>query len=410
MEKNFFFYSVCLVFISGFSLLTSNFSYGYFSFSNDILVEKLTEDGFENVSVSELQASVIISYENRIFRSEPEAAAYVIKTASTFFNKQKKIVLVPLLRKVPVLCIIYRPLNDSLVYSVKSSEEIEVSMNVEPYWSKIKNTPAGNSSNFKIDAVISPQIKMRFGNFDKIAESQINLAPKIKTILSNGFELSAEAIFPLHNDLDNAGDYIRPGIITLNQLLKLPFNSYASFTAGYFSSKRYGVDLDVQNFLFNGKISSGLSIGYTKMAFFDKGIWYYTNDHLVTYTAFTSYRLNSLDLNFKLSFGKFLQQDKGFRLEVNRQFGETELGFFCSKTSLSNNGGFYFSIPIFPSKYWKIKTVRVRPAETFSWEYRYKTIDEDLRNYDTGNRIDNMMKKFNPDYFKKQLIIFLKNF
>lgn len=374
------------------------------------VTSNLINFGFENVIVKEIKNSLIVSYENRIYRNESEGCAEVVKVVSSILTSPKNIVLIPKLRGIPIITIkIPVAVLNQLIVSGKSDfSNIDVSMDTDIYSNQIEKSKSENSSKLKVDVIVHPQVKARFGNFEKIGETQINLAPELKSSLWKGMSFSSQIVFPLHNELDSIGDYVRPGLVTVNQLIRLPFNSFASGTLGYFSDKRYGADLEIKNYLLNGKVSLGFNFGYTGMAFYQKGIWHYSNETTVTSLASASYRYAPLDLSLKISYGRYLQKDKGVRLEINRQFGETEIGFFCSRTSLSNNGGFYFSIPLFPAKFWKIKTVRVRPAESFPWEYRYKTIDDDLRTYDTGNRIDVMIKNFNPDFFKKQLIIYLK--
>ncbi len=365
----------------------------------------LTHDGFENVIVSIDSLNIIASYENRIYRNESEAAAIVINILRTFFKSNKNLILIPQFRKIPMLCII---ISDFTSKSI-SSEQIEVSMDTQFYSERIKNISYSNSSKYKTDIIISPQLKARFGNYDKIAETQINIAPEIRSSLWKGMSFSGQVILPLYNELDSIGNYIRPGLVTVNQLVRLPFNTFASGTLGYFTENRLGVDLEIKKFSFNGRVSASANIGYTGYAFFDNGTWYYSDEKKITYMTSVSYRNPQFDLNFKVSYGKFLNDNNGWRFDVSRQFGETEIGFFGIRTNFGNNAGFNFSVPIFPSKYWKIKSVRVRPAESFPWEYRYKFLT-DARTYNTGNRIENMTGKFNPDFFKKELMNTLKRY
>jgi hypothetical protein len=65
-----------------------------------------------------------------------------------------------------------------------------------------------------------------------------------------------------------------------------------------------------------------------------------------------SYRLNIYDLTVGVTGGRFISEDKSIRLDVSRKFGEISIGFFATKTLNGEaNGGFNFSIPLFPSKY-----------------------------------------------------------
>ena len=95
--------------------------------------------------------------------------------------------------------------------------------------------------------------------------------------------------------------------------------------------------------------------------------------------------------------------DNSIRFDINREFGEVEIGFFAvrSKSGVSN-GGINISIPIFPSKYWKPDFLRVRPAEYFTWSYLVRSNTPDLigLRYNTGNRLNIFMKKLIPSFIK----------
>jgi hypothetical protein len=385
--------------------------YGKTNDTTAMIYSSLEIEGFENITVSISERTTLISYENRIYRSEAEGAAQVIKIIFQYLKEDKSLVLIPKFRNIPMITIKIPFTILEEIENKKGSENltdrIEVSMNVESYYEQITKIASKNSTKFKADIIVSPQMKARFGNFDKIAETQINIAPELRTSLWKGMSFSAQAILPLHNELDSLGNYVRPGLVTVNQLVRLPFNTFASGTLGYFTENRLGVDLEIKSFFLEGKFSLGASLGYTQETFYSKDTWYYSDKKNFTHLTSASYRNPQLDLNFKVSYGKFLMQDKGWRFDIARQFGETEIGFYGTRTNFGNNAGFNFSIPIFPSKYWKIKSVRIRPTESFPWEYRYKFF-EDARTYNSGNRIDNLTKKFNPDFFKKELILYLK--
>ena len=88
------------------------------------------------------------------------------------------------------------------------------------------------------------------------------------------------------------------------------------------------------------------------------------------------------------------------RFDLLRRFGEVEIGFFALKTGRGRNGGFNFSIPIFPPRYLPTGRIRISPAQAFPWEYHYKGLPLGGIQYNTGNDLDAFMKRLNPDYIK----------
>jgi hypothetical protein len=176
---------------------------------------------------------------------------------------------------------------------------------------------------------------------------------------------------------------------------------------GYFTQQRYGFDLEIKKYLINGKASLGANAGYTGHASYLKGAWYYSSIDVLTTLVDAEYRVSQFDLMMRATYGKFLYQDRGGRLDIFRQFGELDIGFFVSKTQIGTNGGFNFAIPIFPPKYMPTGSLRIRPAPYFPWEYRYWGIWEGGASgyrYKTGNRLDDFMKRINPDYVKNQFL------
>ena len=148
---------------------------------------------------------------------------------------------------------------------------------------------------------------------------------------------------------------------------------------------------------------SGANLGYTGFAEYRKGIFYYADLDALTPLFYAEYRMRKYDLGLRATYGRFLHEDTGVRFDLLRQFGEVEIGFFALKTERGSDGGFNFSIPIFPSKYLPTGRIRISPAQAFPWEYRYRGLPRGGRRYNTGNRIDAFLKRLNPDYIKNQI-------
>jgi hypothetical protein len=388
------------------------------AFDEDSLAEQiksgLAEKGFEDVRVVLEGGRVIVTSKSKTYQDGVEATrevmASLLSGAKEKLNGRQKtnVTLISQRRKIPIVAISI-PENEylSLLNSRSPGRElitnVDVSLNVGSAWKRTRKVRKAKSSLWKLDIIIHPQFKANFGDYSDPVKAQVNLAPRMTTTLWKGMSISAQVIIPLYNELGELGEYWRPGFLTLNQTLRLPLDTFASATLGYFTQDRYGGDLEVRKYFADGRFSIGANAGYTGFASYLKGVWYYTNiDHL-TGCIDARYRISRFNLSLGATYGRFLYKDEGWRFDVFRRFGETGIGFFALKTRGATNGGFSLSIPIFPSRYLPAGRIRVSPAKEFQWEYRYKTLPKKGIQYNTGNRIDDFMKGFEPSYVKNQM-------
>ncbi|MGH7451164.1 MAG: YjbH domain-containing protein [bacterium] len=378
----------------------------------DSLKSQLIQKGFENVAVIWADKNVTVTYENRIYRHEVRGIQEVLWLALPLAKEATAITLIPQNRKIPLGAITVPVKGRQTLSNGHSSNEdfaaaMHVTLDVDSIWGKIKAIPQANSSSGKFEIVIHPQFIAQFGNYDDPVKSQINLVPEINAFLWKGMSLSAQLIIPLQNELEEEGNDWRPGLLTLSQTFRLPRNYFLAATMGYFTRQRYGFDLEIKKYLIDGKASLGANVGYTGHASYLKGAWYYSTIDILTALVDAEYRVSPFDLIMRATYGKFLYQDRGGRLDVLRQFGELDIGFFVSKTQIGTNGGFNFAIPLFPPKYLPTGSLRIRPASYFPWEYRYWGIWESGASgyrYKTGNRLNDFMQRINPDYVKNQFL------
>jgi hypothetical protein len=374
----------------------------------------LSRHGFENVAVLPDGIELIVTYENRIYRYEVRAIREVLQLVAKQVSHPMSLVLIPQNRGIPITAVmadsnVCRSFIEGKGGEVGILRGIEVTLNVEPYWRKLKNQPRMNSSAMKCDVFVHPQFNVQFGNVYDAIESQINVAPAASTSLWKGMSLSAQWIFPIQNELGYEGDYGRPGLLTLNQTFRLPSSTFLSGTVGYFSEHRYGGDLEVKKFWMNGRWAATVNAGFTGFAAYLKRVWYYSDDTACTYLITGEYRFSKFDFIMKAGYGKFLYGDKGWRFDVFRQFGEAGVGFFAIRTDAGKNGGFTLSIPIFPSKRLHPGRIRVSPALDFPWSYRYKGLATYGIQYETRNSVDGFMKNLNPDFVENQFSTALSN-
>ncbi|MBD3181281.1 LysM peptidoglycan-binding domain-containing protein [Candidatus Poribacteria bacterium] len=367
----------------------------------------LAEHGFENVSVASEGDFISITYENRIYRHETKAIEEVLNISAPFIDKQKNILIIPQNRGIPLVSVIKSTVSPPLytIASKNKSNSPGFTASIETHTESMKKygNPKLNSPAFMLDITIEPQFKAHFGSHRESIATQFNLAPTADLNLWKGMSILGQMIIPIQNEFGEEDDYWRPGILAANQILRLPFKTFVSTTAGYFTENRYGIDMEIRKYFFNGSLYLGADGGYTGYASYFKGNWQWEDVDLLTGTANAGFRLSPFDLVLTAKYGKYLEADTGWRFEMLRQFGELDLGFFAIKTDIGFNGGFTISIPLFPPRYIPTGPIRFGPSKNFSWEYRYRRTTKEAIEYKTGNSIDNFIEHLNPAYVENQL-------
>lgn len=460
-------YAICTIL---FLLSSHTFSAGL----SDNLEKLLVRAGFENVAILEFNNDLIITYENRIYRYEMDALAAVMGIASkkiissnedleslekaiqslkekieaeearlipdtsSGINDQnnsrqdgrekleyldvkdyQNIILLPSNRGVPVVAVTipfqsWKAFSDEKINGEILAEEIDISFDTDDVWWLLKGEKKNNRSYLKLDLVVYPLVKTELDKYDDPYRIQFSLAPSLETSLGQGSLIRLQYLIPvIYNEFDVGlpQDKFRPGLMNLNQTLRLPQSFFVSTTIGIFSDNRYGIDIEVRKYLLNGILSLGINSGFTGNIRFYDGSYDISILEELTYFFDTEVRIPVYNLSMAVQYGQYINQDKGFRFDIARQFGEFDIGFFVEKSSSDlvgnlTTGGFYFAVPLWPSEYSDPGFIRIRPSEQFHWEYNATHfIYFQQKRYKTGNDVDHFLKRLQPDniktYFKK---------
>lgn len=373
---------------------------------------ELVSAGFENVFVTSVDSNLVVGYENRRFRFEPRGCSEVMRILDENENHDLPVLLILYRHQVPMLFIeyesnLYLDFVSGKIPSDEFLEKMKVSAD-HPVFEKFK-APRKNKSQFKADIAVGPQVKAQFGNFDRPVQANINLVPELNSLLAKGLSLKTQMILPVYNNYlipEQAETEVRPGILALNQVIRLEDKVFFNASAGFFTQDRAGIDLELKKYFGDGKFAIGLNTGYTVYhAFVPKQIEYFEDDSYFTGLFTAEYRFSTYDLTTRVQAGNFLYNDIAVRFDLLRQFGEVNIGFFGSVSESSEvNGGFNFAIPLPPGKYMKFRYMRLRQTKYFSWEYRAKGFVKSAGTYDTGNELYDVMLEYNPVFFKKRLI------
>lgn len=381
---------------------------------NDSLKSWLELSGFENIQTGSLHDTLLISYENRIFRYEAEAIAYLLNEMP--LSDVPAIVLLPKYQNTPMLSINID--NASFQQYRKGNIELTAFIERMKFYLKTdyfdlalhKNKPI-NPSLFKVDISVEPKLSMQLGNYDRPIQLLAELGPNVNIQLAKGLSFNAQFLIPLFNNLKSMeGVNIRTGIMTLSQNLRLPDDFFITATAGTFSYNRLGVDFKTKKYFLNGQLAIYTQMGYSSWTEISDTYEsrYYDRDHYFIGRLGAEYRLKKYDLITSVSYGTFLYQDKGWLFDLFRQFGETIIGFRGILNTETYNAGFYVAVPLLPKKYSKINKLRIRPASDFNWGYNFRGQTYAGKIYSTGNNMINRSREFNPHFIRNQLKLMMQ--
>lgn len=372
-------------------------------------VEELVEHGFENVRWTENEDEYIYTIENNVYKAEGvgiSKAIDIIQKHGLPTNKRCKVIVTHL--EVPELSLTYHPIrNDSTVMGNKTGWQ--TSYEIGQSWDSIKKEKAKNSSRFKVDILIYPQLSFKNLIITQIYQVLFTLNPAVEISLWPGMKLTGQLIVPIYNDgYGYLQDKVHPGFITLSQRFRLPFNIKGMATVGYFSADRYGADLQLfypfkdERFSLEGRIGS-VAIGY-----WNGFNLHYDTEFSTTWSLGANFYWPRYNTSFSLKGEKYLMGERGVKFEMIRHFRYASVGFYAQKAKEANsNGGFRIQVLLPPYKYKRFKNKYIPRLNTSynmgivynagneRYYYRqYRSVaDENIMN---SNR-------FNPYFIKSEI-------
>lgn len=374
------------------------------------ITKRLEKIGFENIRVyPETNKTLIISYENNIFRDKSTALSSVLDLLGNCGYDSLKVIT--LVNDLPVVVTqtashVWQQYRSTKITSPETARLINISYNTDRVWKILRDSVPNNPYFNKIDLVFYSQLAMMNARFDRIYEVQFNIAPAIEVSLWRGMKFTGQVIFPICSDYQYGDEsyLIRPGFITLAQEFRLPGIILGRAVVGKFNADRYGADLTLTRYFLGGQVYLSINTGYTgTYQYYDTG--WYRND-MNTFTGFLKGGYFYKRYNFQLdaTAGRYLNGDYGVRGDCTRYWNETAIGFYVLKAGSKFNGGFCFAIPIFPKHYKKNRYFQLRTPYYFDWEYNAGTEFYYGQTYETRPNENRAEHFYNPDLLTKNLL------
>ncbi|HEX2206420.1 MAG TPA: YjbH domain-containing protein [Longimicrobium sp.] len=356
-----------------------------------LIPQTLAAGGFANVAAVVDGQRVFVTFENTRHRDLRlglnEVAARLLPT----LGAGDELVLVPTVDGVPLGTARYTaaaPARDSADSEWVDGLRARMSLSLSGVPADLFSAPRASSSYGRIDVVVHPWFEASFGDYDEPVRSRTGVAPEVRIALRRGLRLSAQALFTLQDDLPTGESRVRPGLVTLSQTLRLPRNVFVHATAGAFTPSRYGADVQARAYSPSARWFAGAELGRTGLASYARSDWRLHPLESRTALVEAGWRDLRHGLTVQATAGEFLGNQRGIRLDVVRQFGEVDLGWFVTTSGQGRNGGATLRIPLGVPKHPRPHALRLRAADAFRWEYRYYGFVPGGRRFRTGQHLD----------------------
>ena len=371
-------------------------------------VEELISMGFENVRCTETENERIYTIENNVYKAQGVGIAKAIKIIQQQGlpeGKRCKVIVTHL--DVPELSLTYQPSNYTDSLSTNGNAVWKTSYNVDG-WQEIKKEKAKNSSRFKVDILIYPQLSYKNLIITQIYQALFTLNPAVEVSFWSGMKLTGQLIVPVYNDgYSIHQNKVHPGFLTLSQRFRLPYNIKGKATVGYFNADRYGADLMFfRPFDVDERFSLEGRLGYVGIGYWDGFKLHYDTDMSWTWTIGANFSWPRYNTQFSLKGEQYLMKDRGIKFEMIRHFRYASIGFYAMKGKDANsNGGFRFQVLLPPYKQKRHKLIP-RVSTSYNMGIAYNAGNEQYyyRQY-RSEANENIMNNnsFNPYFIKTEI-------
>ena len=204
-------------------------------------------------------------------------------------------------------------------------------------------------------------------------------------------------------------DYIRAGMVTLRQDIRLPKRWFASVSVGNFDCQRIGADARLEWRTADDRWKMGIRGGLTGASVFYGGKWKVSRWERFTGAASIRYYEPTYNLEMELTGERYIYGDYGGRIDLTRHFGEVSIGLFAMYSGGEANGGFSFSVPMPRKKRQRRGYFRVRLPEYWGLGYEAQSGNEYTerrlgRRYEIRPEESRSAGFYNPDFVREELL------
>jgi len=377
----------------------------------NICQKYLADAGLENIEIqANLKQTICISYENRRFRNEITALGIVLGYAVKCFPFAIQFIIVPKCRDVAIKHIKVN-CNKFQKYVRNEISEEDFIKHLEVSYHPISAQVAGGyktrnfkSTFFRFDLIASPGVKAQFARPNDPAQMQFNLLTDLSVTLARGLQFNSQWMFPIYNEFQVIESSYRLGQLYLNQVVRLPSNTFFNMSIGMFEYDCPGISTQLKKFIFKDNLRLAVRFDYLKAQSLQEYIAVNSScKNNTSYLFQAQYFFEQINFRTELTWGKYVLGDKGWRIDITRTFHELELGFMgVWSESLEFLTGMTIRLPFPLSRHPAPARVRIRPPRYFHWDYRYQPcFDGFILN--TGDNFEQIARQFSKGFIKANI-------
>lgn len=293
--------------------------------------------------------------------------------------------------------------------SVKDYQHIHLYRGSVIYGGEAMSGKYQPKKHYKVDLQVEPYYNSRFGDVDDPFRTQLGLGPRLELTSKYGLYGVFQWLIPIQNDFDiEVGFGHRPGEIGLGYTKVFNQKVFLNAFAGVFTNRRYGASSELIFMNQNGTIYYGGGIFYSGPYIFTESTFVRERARYLSGYGFLAYRIKSQDLTIRLIGERYLNEDYGGRLEVLRQFGSTDIGFYAQKSKNGENGGIMVTLALWPRKFYNNSWFQFRLPHSVRVQYDL------LAAIQSGQSLRNQtdffydILRFNPQFIEKQMSTLVK--
>lgn len=390
------------------SILFASPAVGYAQGDGEFTSGKLAELGFENVRWTEDSEERVYTIENNMYKIQAIGIAKaigVIQKEGLPQGKRCKVIVTNY--NVPQVALTYNPLTANTDSVTTADWDVSYQIGKES-WDKVKKQEKKNSSLFKVDVLVYPKLYYKNLVITQIYQACLEISPAIEVSLWPGSRLTAQVIFPAYNDgYPGAQENIRPGYLTLEQHIRLPYNIWAKGVIGVFNRNSYGGEISAMRPFKDERFSIEAKFGLVGIGYFNSFDYFRYNGEIRNYWSVGgNFYLPYYNTHFSARVEKYLLNDIGVYAEMVRHFKYVSVGFYAEKANkVSSNGGFKFIVALPPYKY-KRRGHIPRISTGIGMGTTYNAGNESTYYLmPTSTADDNILKRnqFNPYFIESEL-------
>ncbi len=334
----------------------------------DALAARLAREGMVDVQCKAREGELAVKYENRRFRHEEDAWAFVCLWAAVHAPDGADRLRVVTRREHDFVITTEFARDDVLAYVNGEMSGAELCRRIairdyrSPGYEYDASSALHGAKRGATDIYFYPANALDLGAAYAPVKQRSGVGVKHYSSLAPRFTLYGQEEIPISNNLDKRDNpFAVRELLTYGRAWEPSF--YGLVEAGYFGEHRWGGQAELRKYWDDSRFDLGVTGGWVRNK--------RTDDWEEMVLASGSVRVPSLNLSLTGHTGRFLSGDEGFMFTAGRRFGGYSIELFVFNTDYTENeAGVRFSIPIAGFCETAPRRVRVSVAPDFQYEYR----------------------------------------